>query len=104
MGGDMVKLATLTSGTANQIINGKDVTSKPNQIYMMLKSKIPGQNLWYAKLAMNRLMFDDLQNMIAPDYQEKYKRKMKKQGRSQYWESGEGLDGLHGIELDKVVN
>lgn len=103
MGGDMVKLATLTSGTANQIINGKDVTSKPNQIYMMLKSKIPGQNLLYTKLAMNRLMFDDIQNMIAPDYQEKYKRKMQKQGRSQWWESGKGMDGLHGIELDGVV-
>ena len=103
MGGDIEKLLTLTSGTANQYLNGKDVTSKPNQMYMLLKSKIPGQNLWYTKLAMNRLMFDDIQNMIAPDYQEKYKRKMQKQGRSQYWESGEGLDGLHGIELDGVI-
>lgn len=103
MGGDMVKLAQLTSGTANQILNGKDVTSKTNQMYMLAKSKIPGQNLWYTKTAMNRLMFDDIQNMIAPDYQEKYKRKMQKQGRSQWWESGDGLDGLHGIELDEVI-
>lgn len=103
MGGDMVKLASLTSGTANQILNGKDVTNKPNQVYMLLKSKIPGNNLWYTKTAMNRLMFDDIQNMIAPDYQQKYKRKMQKQGRSQWWDSGNGLDGLHGIEFDKVV-
>ncbi|EXS25324.1 hypothetical protein J658_0070 [Acinetobacter baumannii 573719] len=103
MGGDMVKIAQLTSGTANQILNGKDVTSKTNQMYMLAKSKIPGQNLWYAKTVMNRLMFDDLQNMIAPDYQEKYKRKMQKQGRSQWWESGEGLEGLNGIELEEVV-
>ena len=52
---------------------------------------------------MNRLMFDDIQNMIAPDYQQKYKRKMQKQGRSQWWESGEGLDGLNPIDFDKVV-
>lgn len=103
MGGDMVKVAQLTSGTANQILNGKDVTSKTNQIYMLAKSKIPGQNLWYAKTAMNRLMFDDLQNMIAPDYQEKYKRKMRKQGRSQWWESGEGLEGLNSIDFEEVV-
>lgn len=103
MGGDMVKLAQLTGGTANQLLNGKDVTSKTNQMYMLAKSKIPGQNLWYAKTVMNRLMFDDLQNMIAPDYQEKYKRKMQKQGRSQWWESGEGLEGLNGIELEEVV-
>lgn len=103
MGGDMVKVAQLTSGTANQILNGKDVTSKTNQIYMLAKSKIPGQNLWYAKTAMNRLMFDDLQNMIAPDYQEKYKRKMQKQGRSQWWESGEGLEGLNSIDFEEVV-
>lgn len=103
MGGDMVKIAQLTSGTANQILNGKDVTSKTNQMYMLAKSKIPGQNLWYAKTVMNRLMFDDLQNMIAPDYQEKYKRKMQKQGRSQWWESGEGLEGLNSIDFDEVI-
>ncbi len=104
MGGDMVKLAQLTSGTANQILNGKDVTSKTNQMYMLAKSKIPGQNLWYTKTAMNRLMFDDIQNMIAPDYQQKYKRKMQKQGRSQWWESGEGLDGLNPIDFEKAIH
>ena len=103
MGGDMVKLAQLTSGTANQLLNGKDVTSKTNQMYMLAKSKIPGQNLWYTKTAMNRLMFDDIQNIIAPDYQRKYKRKMQKQGRSQWWESGEGLDGLNPIDFEGVV-
>lgn len=103
MGGDMVKLAQLTSGTANQLLNGKDVTSKTNQMYMLAKSKIPGQNLWYTKTAMNRLMFDDIQNMIAPDYQQKYKRKMQKQGRSQWWESGKGLDGLNEIDFEGVV-
>ena len=103
MGGDMVKLGQLTAGTANQILNGKDVTNKTNQIYMLAKNKIPGQNLWYTKTAMNRLMFDDIQNMIAPDYQEKYKRKMQKQGRSQWWESGEGLDGLNPIDFEGVV-
>ena len=103
LGGDLAKLASLTSGTANQVINGKDVTSKPNQIYMFLKSKIPGQNLWWAKTAMNRLMFDDIQNMIAPDYQEKYKRKMQKQNRSQWWESGNGLDGINSVDFEEVV-
>ena len=103
IGGDMVKLGQLTAGTANQILNGKDVTNKTNQIYMLAKNKIPGQNLWYTKTAMNRLMFDDIQNMIAPDYQEKYKRKMQKQGRSQWWESGEGLDGLNPIDFEEVV-
>lgn len=103
MGGDLVKLASLTSGTANQILNGKDVTSKTNQFYMLAKSKIPGQNLWQTKTVMNRLMFDDIQNMIAPDYQQKYKRKMQKQGRSQWWESGEGLDGLNPIDFEGVI-
>ena len=103
LGGDMVKLASLTSGTANQILNGKDVTSKANQTYMLAKSKIPGQNLWQIKTVMNRLMFDDIQNIIAPDYQQKHKRKMQKQGRSQWWESGKGLDGLNPIDFDEVI-
>lgn len=103
LGGDMAKLASLTSGTANQALNGKDVTSKANQTYMLAKSKIPGQNLWQIKTVMNRLMFDDIQNIIAPNYQQKHKRKMQKQGRSQWWESGKGLDGLNEIDFEGVV-
>ena len=52
---------------------------------------------------MNRLIFNDIQNMIAPDYQQKYKRKMQKQGCSQWWESGEGLDSLNLIGFDGVI-
>ena len=101
--GDMAKIMSMTSGTANRVINNQDITNKPNQAYMFLKSKIPGQNLWQIKTVMNRLMFDDIQNMIAPDYQQKYKRKMQKQGRSQWWESGEGLDGLNPIDFEKAI-
>lgn len=101
--GDMAKIMSMTSGTANRVINNQDITNKPNQAYMFLKSKIPGQNLWQIKTVMNRLMFDDIQNMIAPDYQQKYKRKMQKQGRSQWWESGEGLDGLNPIDFEGMV-
>ena len=31
------------------------------------------------------------------------KRKMQKQGRSQWWESGKGLDGLNEIDFEGVV-
>ncbi len=52
---------------------------------------------------MNCLIFNDIQNMIAPDYQQKYKRKMQKQGCSQGWESAEGLGGLNSIGFEGVA-
>lgn len=104
LGGDLVDLVDLTAGTGYKILNGKDVTNKSNQIFMLAKNKTPGQNIWWLRAPLNRLVFDDFQNMVAPDYQQKYKRKMQKIGRSQWWESGEGLDGLNPIDFSEVVN
>ncbi|WHP06848.1 hypothetical protein QLH32_05080 [Acinetobacter corruptisaponis] len=92
LGNDIAELASMISGTSNKILNGQDVTSKFNQMYMFAKSKMPGNNLFYTKTALNRLMFDDVQNMIAPDYQQKMLKKMRKQGRSQWWKQNGDIE------------
>ena len=79
LGNDFAQIAKITAGTANKWYNNKDMTNTPNEIYRLLKSKVPAQNLWYTKAAINKLMFDHLQDTIAPGYREKL---MKKQSRN----------------------
>lgn len=75
LGNDFAQIAKITAGTANKWYNNKDMTNTPNEIYRLLKSKVPAQNLWYTKAAINKLMFDHLQDTIAPGYREKLMKK-----------------------------
>ncbi|EJB07514.1 hypothetical protein Rleg9DRAFT_6528 [Rhizobium leguminosarum bv. trifolii WSM597] len=69
-------------------ISGKDLADH-------LKAWTPGSSLWYSKLATDRLIFDNIQAMIDPNYRasfDRYERRMKKEfGQSFWWSPGDGL-------------
>ncbi|MGO8463201.1 hypothetical protein AB9F45_01400 [Rhizobium leguminosarum] len=60
-----------------------------------LKAWTPGSSLWYSKLATDRLIFDNIQAMIDPNYRQsfnRYERRMKKDfGQTFWWAPGDGL-------------
>jgi hypothetical protein len=60
-----------------------------------LKAWTPGSSLWYTKMATDRIIFDNIQAMIDPDYRQsfaRYERRMKKEfGQSFWWGPGESL-------------
>ncbi|WP_269915313.1 hypothetical protein [Acinetobacter sp. HY1485] len=85
LGSDIKTALGVTVGNANQWYDGKD-TNAANEAFKAIKSKIPAQNLWYTKLATNRLLFDNFQDMIAPGYREKVLRKaQRQQHRTRWW-------------------
>lgn len=55
------------------------------------KSELPGQSLWYSKLAFDRLVTDQIQEALDPSYRQSWDR-MKKRAADQrtqfYWPSG----------------
>ncbi len=57
------------------------------------KALLPGQNLWYTKLATDRLVFDQLQKLVDPYAQQAYirgqQRLRKRTGQEYWWEKGE---------------
>ena len=84
-GSDFKTILNLTVGNATQASNGIE-TNAGNEAFRFLKGKIPAQNLWYTKAATNRMIFDEMQDMIAPGYREKLIRKAEKeQDRTQWW-------------------
>lgn len=83
-GGDFKTVLNLTVGNATQLSNGVE-TNAANEAFRFLKGKIPAQNLWYTKAAVNRMLFDQIQDVIAPGYREKLIRKAEReQGRTRW--------------------
>ena len=71
----------------------KDITEKfiPNA-FNRARRYIPGQNLWYTRLAMDRYITNQVQRMIDPDYYKKVRRlqrNMRKRNQKYWWRKGE---------------
>lgn len=101
LGSDAKALLGLTVGNMTQYYENKD-TNAANEAYKLLKNKIPAQNLWYTKAATNRLVFDELQDMIAPGYREKYLRKAEREhDRTRFW--GDDIGDIQMPDFERIV-
>lgn len=100
-GSDAKAVLGLTVGNFTQYYEGKD-TNAANEAFKALKNKIPAQNLWYTKAATNRMIFDEMQDMIAPGYREKLLRKAEREhDRTRFW--GDDLDDIQVPEFEKII-
>ena len=100
-GSDVKSILGLTVGNLTQYYEGKD-TNAANEAYKLVKNKIPAQNLWYTKAATNRLIFDEMQDMIAPGYREKLLRKAEReQDRTRYW--GDDLGDIQAPDFERTI-
>jgi len=78
---DVVKLA--------QGIPLNAVEGKPEQtggdLVKLGKGLIPGANLWYAKAALDHMIFNQLQEYFSPGYLRKMEQRSKKEFNQAYW-------------------
>lgn len=106
-GSDAKAVLGLTVGNFTQYYEGKD-TNAANEAFKLFKNKIPAQNLWYAKAATNRMIFDEMQDMIAPGYREKLLRKAEREhDRTRFlgdFSWGSGFDEVRAPDFERVVN
>lgn len=84
------------SGTGDllqALAGNKEMTGK--MLAQHVKSWTPGSSLWFSKIATDRILFDQLQTMIDPNYKQtfgRYEKRMKKEfGQSFWWRPGEAL-------------
>ena len=91
----------LTVGNLTQYYEGKD-TSAGNEAFKALKNKIPAQNLWYTKAVANRMIFDEMQDVVAPGYREKLLRKAERQhDRTRFW--GDDITDIQAPDFERVI-
>lgn len=101
LGSDFSAVLGLTVGNLTQYNEGKD-TNFGNEAFKFVKGKIPAQNLWYTKAALNRMIFDEIQDAIAPGYREKALRKAEqKQDRERFW--GDDINDIRAPNFERVV-
>lgn len=101
LGSDVKAVLGLTVGNLTQYYDDKD-TNASNEAFRLLKNKIPAQNLWYTKAATNRMVFDEMQDMIAPGYREKLLRKAERQhDRTRFW--GDDVGDIQMPDFDRLV-
>nr|DAL29614.1 MAG TPA_asm: structural protein [Caudoviricetes sp.] len=105
-GSDFKTILSLTVGNATQAANGIE-SNAGNEAFRFLKGKIPAQNLFYTKAATNRMIFDNFQDMIAPDYREKLLRKAEREHDRTRWlgdfDWGSGFDEARAPDFERVV-
>ncbi|EPF6483745.1 hypothetical protein QZK38_05225 [Acinetobacter baumannii] len=101
LGSDFTSLLGLTIGNLTQYNEGKD-TNFGNEAFKFVKGKIPAQNLWYTKAAINRMFFDEVQDTIAPGYREKALRKAERQqDRERFW--GDDINDIRAPDFERIV-
>ncbi|MGE9778980.1 hypothetical protein [Acinetobacter baumannii] len=101
LGSDFESLLSLTVGNITQYNEGKD-TNFGNEAFKFVKGKIPAQNLWYTKAAINRMVFDEMQDTIAPGYREKALRKAERQqDRERFW--GDDITDIRSPDFERIV-
>lgn len=101
LGADFKAALNLTVGNTTQLANGVE-TNAANEAFKVLKGKIPAQNLWYTKAVANRLVFDEMQDMIAPGYREKLLRKAERQHDRTRW-LGDDISDIQAPDFERVV-
>lgn len=100
-GSDFKTLLNLTVGNATQAANGID-TNAGNEAFKFLKGKIPAQNLFYTKAATNRMIFDEMQDIVAPGYREKLLRKAEREQDRTRW-LGDDIGDIQAPDFERVV-
>ncbi|WP_291297614.1 hypothetical protein [Elioraea sp.] len=91
-GGLIDDLSRLTGGNIQGLAEAKD-TNFGAELARFARFNAPGTSLWYARLALDRLMWDRLQEMADPDHARKWRR-LENQARQDYgqefwWRPGE---------------
>ncbi len=65
----------LTVGTAQQLVTTGTTKGKGKELVDFSRLMTPGRSLWYSSLAADRLIFDEVQAQIDPDYAASFARR-----------------------------
>jgi hypothetical protein len=85
LGEDVFKL---TQGNLVKALQGKD-TNFGAELVKFVKSNTPAASLWYAKAALDHLIFHRLQEYFSPGYLSKMRRRAYQEfGQRYWWEPG----------------
>lgn len=74
LGGEIPKAVKLTIGNAQELIAEGHMKNAGRELTDFARLMTPGRSLWYLSLAMDRMVYDEIQMQLDPDYGESFKR------------------------------
>lgn len=81
----------LTQGSLVKMAQGQKADFAAN-LLRVIKTNIPLQNLWYTKAIVDRLAFNNLQEMVSPGYMQRMEQRAQHDyGQSFFWHPGSVL-------------
>lgn len=90
--GTGIDFANLTLGNAKEALRGED-TNFGSEAVQFAKANTPGASLWYARLAFNRIFFDQVAREIDPQADRAFDRMERRARREMdqkfWWQPGE---------------
>lgn len=93
----------LTIGNLREAAAGEE-TDAGAEFARAIKGYIPGASIWYTKAALDRLIFNQLQEYFNPGYLARAKaRAYREKGTTYWWEPGEPISEARAPELEKIV-
>lgn len=91
-------VAALTLGNIGEAASGKD-THLGSELVRQARQALPGSNAWYARAAVNRLLLDQLQAQIDPNYRQSFhriERAAATRGNGYWWGPGQTAPDFSG--------
>ena len=106
LGQEIPRAAKLTVGNVQNLVSGED-THAGREIVDFARLMLPGRSLWYGTLAFDRLIFDQVQMGLDPDYAESFARQesaaMRDYGQEYFSPPGSGFPPPRAPDLTKAL-
>lgn len=96
-------LIGLTHGNLMKYAKGEKTHAGADAI-RMLKNNIPLQNLWYTKAATDRLIFNQLQEMVSPGYMRRVEQRAQRDFKQSYYWSPRDIKESRAPDFKKAFN
>ena len=106
--GTQIPAATrLTVGNLQELVKEGEAKNVGRELTRFVKLMTPGRSLWYGQLAMERLIFDEMQKMVDPNANEAFRR-IERRARSErgqrfFSRPGRGVRPQRTPELERVA-
>lgn len=82
---DVLNVGTLVSGAGEQFLSDRE-SSYGAEAINTIKSNTPFQNVWYARLAFDRLVIAEIQDLVDEGYRERKQRRLEQRGNGFWWD------------------
>ena len=80
-------LINLTFGNVSELVSGEK-TNAGKELAAFIQRYTPGNNVWYTRLVIERILFDTLEKLLNPNYQSDTRRNinsLKRRTGQEYW-------------------